>query len=139
MRKKPVIIKIPFNGDFETFIDENGRFAYSDATSLKEYNRFHPGKFRLISWYEYHVLRNEHFSKKLEKISPQEFEKAKTKASNIHVIKSHYQFFFGAQIAGPISELYVWDKARHKAYKGATNIALHAMEIYALIIKDILK
>lgn len=135
-KEEMVIISVPFNGTLISFVDTNGIVEYSNGQTYQEYKQ---GKnVKLVTWYDYEVIRIQFFCKQLIPCSEQDFDLAHNGAKKKEkFIRRRYRVIFGTMVAPFIFVVHVYDKQEDNYYTGIKTIMLTDIELYKEIIKDL--
>lgn len=133
-----VVITDPFNGSLISYILHDGTLAFFGGLTYEEYVKNSRVPVKLVTWFEYEIIRINYFCKTIVECSEESFKlAAKLAKTKDHIIRSRYRIFYAETISEFINTLYVHDRHTNKYYKGIKKITLTDIQIYQEIIKDL--
>lgn len=137
--EEKVIVTVPFNGAGLTYIEKDGKIKNSDAKSFEEFQSYHPGvTLTIVSFMEYDQLVAKHYYKRFERIKKKEYEEALKSSTLYKEIKPSFVVFFSSTvISHTYANIYLYDSARERYYKGCRSMVTTEKEIFLDILKEI--
>lgn len=119
-----VIIRLPFSGNVQTWV-ENGKIAYHpEVKSIEEYSTLKGFEVKLITWDEYSVLHDKFYEEPFTEITEEKYFNMLECLPPLkwHDINSRFNIFFCSEaMSGKMNGAYVMDNDNKKYYAGTIN------------------
>ncbi len=138
MTEEMVIISEPFDGSILGYIKKDHTVSHTNGLTFKEYKKTLNKRTKLISWFEFEVLRINYYCTPLVSCEKKEFDMV-NKLDRIKetLIRNRFEVFYGKQLSEFINVIYVYDRTNRLYYTGVKKITLTWMELYQEIVRDI--